>query len=237
VGDNFVQIASGITFARAAGAVPFLPPSALARYPEYADYVTPQDLYEKLGSKTPMQFLIDNYVTEAIPRLGRTGAGPACKANYKQDNDVCTNANPTIDPVKCKHALYDVDWVSEGGMAYDEPHPSVPLRLARVAKQHAVDSTSLAAAWEPRLRGVPFAPDETAWAPSERVVGMLNHYLVPEGKHTWDVGDACLAWDYATYGNALTARFFASDGKDVYYLSHPKTHECLAYGTCDFFGK
>ena len=41
VGDNFVQIGAGLTFARAAGAVPFLPPSAAARYPEYADYATP----------------------------------------------------------------------------------------------------------------------------------------------------------------------------------------------------
>ena len=63
---------------------------------------------------------------------------------------------------------------------------------------------------------------------------MLNHYLVPEGKHTWDVGDVCLAWDPATYGNALTAKFFASDGKDLYYLSHPKSHGCLVDGSCDF---
>ncbi len=65
-------------------------------------------------------------------------------------------------------------------------------------------------------------------------MGLLNHYVVPEGKHTWDVGDACLQWDYATYGNALMARFFATEGRDIYYLSHPKTHGCLATGTCDF---
>ena len=55
------------------------------------------------------------------------------------------------------------------------------------------------------------------------------------GSHTWSQGDLCRAFDFATYGNALIARFFASDGKDVYYLSHPKTHPCLADGTCDFF--
>jgi hypothetical protein len=236
VGDNFVEIASGITFGRAAGAVPFLPPSALGRYPDYADYVTPQELYEKLGQKTPMQFLIDNWVVEAVPRIGRTHAGPACSPNYAPDATVCTNKNPTIDPIKCAHALYDADWVSEGRLPYDEPHPDVPLRLARAASRLVgSDTTSLAAAWEPRLRGVPFGPDESGWTRSDRVVGLLNHYLVPEGQHTWDVGDSCKKWDFATYGNALTAAFFASDGRDIYYLSHPKTHGCLVDGTCDFF--
>jgi hypothetical protein len=233
VGDNFVQIASGLTFARAAGALPFLPPTAASRYPEYADYATPQALYESLGRRTPMQFLVDRSVVEGIARLGRTSAGPACKANYKSDATLCTKA-PTLDPEQCSNALYDADWVSEGRMPYDQPHPDVPLRLARVAKVHATDSGTLATAWEPRLRGTPFAPDETAWSATERVVGVLNHYLVPEGKHTWDVGDVCKAWDFATYGNALTARFFATEGRDIYYLSHPKTHGCLVDGSCDF---
>jgi hypothetical protein len=233
VGDNFVQIGSGLTFARAAGAVPFLPPSAAARYPEYADYATPDELYERLGRRTPMQFLVDRAVVEGVPRLGKTTAGPACKANYKPDATTCTKT-VTIDPMECKNALYDADWVSEGGLPYDQPHPDVPLRLARVAKVRVTDSSSLAAAWEPRLRGAPFAPDETAWSASERVVGLLNHYLVPKGQHTWDVGDACKQWDFATYGNALTARFFATEGRDIYYLSHPKTHGCLVDGSCDF---
>jgi hypothetical protein len=233
VGDNFVQIAAGLTFARAAGALPFLPPSAAARYPEYADYATPQELYERLGRRTPMQFLIDKSVVEGVARLGKTTAGPGCRANYKPNTTLCTSPS-TIDPLECQNALYDADWVSEGGLPYDEPHPDVPLRLGRVAKRRVTDSTTLAAAWEPRLRGVPFAPDETAWSASERVVALWNHYLVPKGQHTWDVGDVCRAWDFATYGNALTARFFATEGRDVYYLSHPKTHGCLVDGSCDF---
>lgn len=233
VGDNFVQIASGLTFARAAGALPFLPPSAAVRYPDYADYATPQELYEKLGRRTPMQFLVDRSVVEGVARLGRTSAGPACKANYKKNATICTR-DVTIEPYDCQHALYDADWVSEGKMPFDQPHPETPLRLARVATRRVTDSASLAAAWEPRLRGVPFAPDETAWSASERVVGLLNHYLVPKGQHTWDVGDVCKQWDFATYGNALTARFFATQGRDVYYLSHPRTHGCLVDGSCDF---
>ncbi len=234
VGDNFVEIASGLTFARAAGALPFLPPSAATRYPEFADYATPQELYDRLGRKTPMQFLVDRSVVEGIARFGRTSAGPTCKENYKPDATLCTKTNQTIDQLKCEHALYDADWVSEGRMPFDQPHPDAPLRLARVANVRVTDGASLAAAWEPRLRGVPFAPDGTAWSARERVVGLLNHYLVPEGKHTWDVGDVCRQWDFAAYGNALTARFFATQGHDIYYLSHPRTHGCLVDGSCDF---
>lgn len=234
VGDNFVQVAAGLSFSRASGAVPFLPPSAASRYPEYADYATPQELYDRLGRKTPMQFLVDNGVVEGIARLGRTTAGPTCGPNYKPDTVTCTKT-VTIAPDKCQNALYDADWVSEGRMPHDQPHADTPLRLARVASVHVTDGPSLAAAWAPRLRGVPFAPDDTAWSASDRVVGVLNHYLVPEGKHTWDVTDACRAWDFAAYGNALMARFFATEGRDVYYLSHPRTHGCLVDASCDFF--
>lgn len=233
VGDNFVPVAGAMSFARAAGALPFLPPTAADRYPEAADYATPRELFEKLGRKTPMQFLIETGVVDGIPRLGRTKAGPACAANYRQDAMVCKEPK-TIDPKDCAQALFDADWVSEGGLPYDQPHPDVPLRLARVAGRRATNSQSLASAWEPRLRGVPFAPDDTAWSASDRVIGLWNAYLVPEGKHTWDVGDTCRKWDFATYGNALTARFFATEGRDLYYLSHPRTHGCLATGSCEF---
>lgn len=233
VGDNFVQVSAGLSFARAAGAIPFLPPSALGRYPEYADYVTPPEIYERLGRRTPMQFLVDTGMVEGIARFGRTSAGPSCRANYRKDAELCTE-EPTLAPNECATALYDADWVSEGSLPFDQPHPDVPLRLGRVAGVRVTDSTSLAAAWAPRLRGVPFSPDETAWAASDRVVGLFQHYLAPKGQHTWDVGDLCRAWDTHTYGNALMARFFATEGRDVYYLSHPRTHGCLASGTCDF---
>ena len=235
VGDNFVQVASHLAFARAAGALPFLPPAAVDRFPAWAEYATPRELYERLGRRTPMQFLVDHGVVEGIPRLGRTSAGPACKANYSTaDSALCTS--PTmIEPYDCLTALYDPDWVSEGRLPFDQPHPDVPLRLARVANVRVLDSTSLASAWEPRLRGVPFGPDEGGWTATERVVGVWSHYLAPQGQHTWSTGDACRAWDAATYGNALIARFFASGGRDIFYLSHPKTHGCLVDGTCEIF--
>ncbi|MDF2697101.1 MAG: hypothetical protein K0S65_5484, partial [Labilithrix sp.] len=235
VGDNFVQVSSHFAFARAAGALPFLPPTAVERFPAWADYATPRELYERLGRRTPMKFLVDTGVVEGIARLGRTSAGPACKANYSNKDAALCPRNETIEPYLCQTALYDADWVSEGRLPFDQPHPDVPLRLARVAKVRVADSTSLAAAWEPRLRGLPFGPDESGWTATERVVGVFSHYLVPEGAHTWSTGDACRAWDPAVYGNALMARFFASGGRDVYYLSHPKTHGCLVDGTCEFF--
>ncbi len=234
VGDNFVQVAAGLAFARAAGAIPFLPPSALDRYPAYAEYVTPPALYEELGRRTPMQFLVDTHTVEAIPRLGRTTAGATCRSNAKPADATC-KAPPQIDPLDCKNALYDADWLSEGAQGFDQPHPDVPLRLGRLADRRVTDGTSLAAAWEPRLRGAPRAPDETAWRAGDRVVASVGMYIDPKGKHTWDVGDVCRAWDHATYGNGLMARFLATQGKDVYYLSHPRTHGCLATGTCDFF--
>ena len=235
VGDNFVQVSSHLAFARAAGALPFLPPNAVERFPAWADYATPREIYERLGRRTPMKFLVDTGVVEGISRLGRSTAGPGCKANYTTErSDLCARPE-AIDPYECKTALYDPDWVSEGRLPFDQPHPDVPLRLARVANVRVADSTSLASAWEPRLRGVPFGTDEAGWTATERVVGVWSHYLVPAGQHTWSTGDACRAWDAATYGNALIARFFASGGRDVYYLSHPKTHGCLVDGTCELF--
>jgi hypothetical protein len=66
----------------------------------------------------------------------------------------------------------------------------------------------------------------------------MNHYLVPQGQHTWDVGDVCRAWDYAQYGDGIMGRFLSSGGTDIYYLSHPTTHSsCLVDTTCDVFGQ
>lgn len=235
VGDNFVQVSAGLTFSRASGALPFLPPRDITRYPAYADYVTPAELYDQLGNKTPMQVLIENGVAEGIARLLRTpGAGPTCKPNYQKTNPVC-DRNPTIEPYECRQALFDPDWVSEGRLPFAQPHAQVPLRLARMAGTRVTDTTSLAIAWEPRLSGVPFSADENGWRATSPVVGLLNHYLVPKGQHTWSQGDACKAFDVATYGNALIARFLSTEGRDVYYLSHPRTHGCLVDGSCDFF--
>lgn len=233
VGDGFVPLATGHAFARAAGALPFLTPAFAAKYPEYADYATPQALMSALG-KTPSQVLIDDGETEGAPRLERTSAGPSCGVNYVQSAPNCTKP-PAVDPTVCKQTLYDSDWLDEGKNLLDAAHAPVPLRLARIAGLHVTDANSLEAAWAPRLAGVPFSPDASAWDASQKVLGMIDVYLEATGKHTWDTGDQCRAWDYATYGNAMIARFFATGGKDLYYLSHPSSHQCLEDVSCPFF--
>jgi hypothetical protein len=237
VGDAFVNIETGLNFARAAGAIPFFPPSALALYPEYADYVTPQPLYDAYGGLTPNQVLISNYEVEGVARFGRRPAGPNCGVNYNTSNPTICPSNPQPNATTCQNTLYDADWVSEGGNHYDAQHPALPLRLARVTGLH-VDPTNpqtLLDAWAPRLQGVPFSADANAWDASQPILGVVNVYIQPQGAHTWDVVDACKLWDDAQYGGNMSGHFLQSGGTDPYYLSHPTTHECLETLTCPFF--
>ncbi len=231
VGDGFVNIATGVAFARAAGAVPFLPPSALTKYPEYADYVTPPALYAQLGNKTPNQVLLEYHLIEGIARMERHPAGPTCADNYDKTDPVLCPGTGTLDPSVCKAALADVDWLAEGRQRYDQQHPGVPLRLARVAGLHSDNATTLAQAWAPRLLGAPFGTDG-AWAGTDPIVALVNVYLRPGGAHTWETGDACRAWDHATYGGNMAGHFLVTGGRDAYYLSHPQTHECLESLDC-----
>lgn len=87
IGDMNVPLNSGIAFARATGALPFMRPEHATKYPELADYATPEALYAALGNKTPNQDLIDNHVVEGITRLARHPAGPECAASANWDDD------------------------------------------------------------------------------------------------------------------------------------------------------
>lgn len=236
VGDGFVSISTGVAFARAAGAVPFFAPQALSLYPEYQEYVTPQALYDLYGHRTPNQVLIDTHLVEGIARLGRHPAGPACGVNYNKADPVTCPGNPVPDPNTCKNTLFDVDWLSEGRQMYDAQHLAAPLRLARRADGLVSKGTALAKAWEPRLLGTPLSTDDAqAWKADARTVGLVNVYIQPGGKHTWETGDACKLWDDATYGGNMAGHYFATGGKDPYYLSHPASHQCLERKDCDFY--
>jgi hypothetical protein len=81
IGDMNVPLNSGIQFARATGALPFLRPDQAITYPEYANYATPQALYDALGGRTPNQELIDAHVIEGITALARHPADPRCEAS------------------------------------------------------------------------------------------------------------------------------------------------------------
>ena len=252
VGDQTVPISTGIALARAAGAVPFLRPDAAVRYPALASYATPPSLFAALGNRTPNRVLIDDHVIEGLARLQRHPATGACAANEKPlslapdchpacgqclSSQSCVMASPkgycaaSLSPSTCAEALFDVDDVDEGAAPYGEQTASVPLRLARLAANAAPDG--LEQIWAPRIRGVPHASsDQGAWQPSDRVVALLNAYIVPEGQHAFYNPAPCEQWDNATYLAQLAARFLASGGRDVYYLSHPATHGCLATHSC-----
>ncbi len=232
VADGFVVVGTGHSFARAAGALPFLPPSALSRMPEYADYVTPPLLFAQLGGTTPSDALADHYVLEGVARLKRAPAGPACNVNFKAST-ACTRAVPSIDATTCAETVFDPDWHAEGADHYDAQHFAIPLRLARRTDTLVVDVVTLDKTWSPRLTGAPFTPDG-GFTPDAPLLGLMDAYVNPLGQHVWTTSDPCKAWDDAVYYDHALARFLASSGTDLYYLSHPTTHACLATQSCDF---
>jgi hypothetical protein len=267
IGDMNVPLNAGIAFARAAGALPFLRPDQGTRYPQYADYVTPDSLYRVLGDMTPNQVLIANHVIEGIAPLARTPAGSMCatsqnakgpSATYPQPDGTtaacfptgcmaanncwyATHCDPTLDqcvpdPIgqqTCDEALFDVDVLDEGDAQYFQQSSVVPLRLARFTK--AATPSTIDDVWAPRLNGAPYAAD-LAWTPTGHpLTALLDAYIVPQGVHTFVNGEPCQSFDSGTYLTNLTARFFMTNGTDLYYLSHPTTHHCLeAAATCGY---
>jgi hypothetical protein len=230
-GDDEVTTAAGLAFARAAGALPFLPPSAVYDMPEYADYATPQALFMALGGKTPNQVLIENGEMEGVSREARTPV-TSCGNNYVT-SATCNAPPPANDPGTCAHTLYDADWLGESLQTYGQLHAAVPLRLARQATLRVTDAGSLEQTWSPRIQGVPFAADG-AYAPGAPLVASVTAYMKPTGQHDWSVGEPCQSFDATTYMDNLLGRFFASSGTDLYYLSHPASHACLRNTSCDF---
>ena len=229
-GDPMVPSGTGYSFARAAGALPFLPPSFATTHPAWAEYATPQALYDALGGQTPNQVLVDNHSLEGLARLERTRAGSKCSPNYKA-SAVCVTPPSSSE---CSNALFDADWLAEGANTWDAPRPSVPLRLARAADLRATDASSLARVWAPRITGVPFAPDAAGWRGRAPLLGVLDAYIKPGGQHVFVNGDPCKAFDDVVYHDSLLVRFLATQGKDLYVLSHPTTHRCLEREQCVF---
>ncbi len=233
VADGFVVVATGHAFARSLGALPFLPPSALPRMPEYSNYVTPPEIYAELGNETPSDALADHFALEGVSRLSRAPAGPACNVNFVA-NALCTKTQPTIDPTICAQTVFDPDWHAEGRDLYDQQHFAIPLRLARRTDTLIVDGGSLEQTWSPRLLGAPFSADG-GWVPDGTpLVGLMDAYVNPQGQHVWTTSDPCKAWDDAVYYDHALARFLATAGSDIYFLSHPVTHACMESQSCDF---
>lgn len=234
VGDHFVVVATGNAMARAAGIVPFFAPSAAGTYPEYAAYATPAALWRDLGQRSPDDVLIDGWALEGNYRLARTPAGSSCAANYVPSS-VCPGS-ADASPTTCHETLFDADWHSEGADRLMAQHPYPPLRLARLATTAVKDQATLEEAWAPRLLGTPFGPDDQ-WTPDGPVLGLVNAYVNPQGQHVWVLPNPCKAWDDSAYYDHLLGRFFATRGSDIYALSHPASHACLATQSCDFLDK
>lgn len=270
IGDMNVPLNTGIAFARATGALPFLRPDQALRYPELADYATPAALYSALGGRTPNRELIDNHVIEGITELARHPAGPDCEAsaNAKDPSgtfldasgepracypDGCTPETESsggtrvcydgtqcdfavgkcvprpLGAEKCEEALFDADDLDEGTARFFEQNAKAPHRLARYTEP--ASPATLDIVWQPRLKGVPFGADG-AWTPNPArpLTALLDAYIVPDGVHTFVNGEPCQSYDAGNYLTNLTARFFQTDGTDLYYLSHPATHLCLTAG-------
>ncbi len=227
VGDNYVAAHSEIAYGRAAGIVPFLPPDFAFRYPEYREYCTPPAMYRELGNKTPNQVLVGTYMTEGIGRLNRTPAGPGCKANVIDAPD----CKATLEPGVCKGALYDVDWVSEGKLPFDQQHLATPLRLARRADAAVSGADALDNVWAPRVTAPAFAAK--GWTAGPPLLAQLHMYSDPRGVHGWS-GGPCSVWDPQQYALGLITRFIATNGTDLLYLTRPVGHQCLVDHSCDF---
>lgn len=230
VGDPLVPVSTGHTFARAAGALPFLAPDAAQTMPELSAYVTPAWLWDTLGGRTPNRVLLDNWVVEGTARLERTRADAACRRNSTRAPGCPTSAEPG-----CRTALFDADWLAEGADQWAQPHLATPLRLARDASVPATLPDDVARAWRPRERGKPFGLDADAWTPGPPLVGLVNAYNDPRGVHVWALPDSCKAFDDPRYYNHLLARFVATRGTDLLPLSKPATHRCLEDESCPFF--
>jgi hypothetical protein len=282
IGDQNVPLNSGIAFARATGALPFLRPDQASLYPHYLDYVTPTALFDDLGGRTPNQDLIEKHVIEGITELARHEAGPECAmsqnaapadAFFLDPNGVemacypigCTEESEATGDTRicygrqrcnfttavcvpqelgqktCDEALWDSDNLDGGSHLYYEQASPIPHRLARLTASAHTDGID--EVWAPRLDGRPFSADATAFfpraAPAGRLTGLLNAYTVPEGEHTFVNGEPCQSFDHGTYLANLVARYFQSDGTDIYYLSHPETHQCLKefVPSCDYMAR
>lgn len=228
VGDTFVPVSTGLAFGRAAGLIPFLPPGAEKRYPEYAEFVTPSAIYEQSGNKSPNQVLVDNFVAEGLSFLARTPAGPKCGPEGR------TTGCPYLWTDRtCRETLFDPDFTSEGLMPWDQQHPQIPLRLGRIADAPAGDSAAIDRSFAPRITAAPFGT--TGWTGQGKLQAEITYFTLPEGSHAGEgINIYCEKWANFYYEAALVTRFLATGGTDVYYLTHPQTHKCLGDLSCDF---
>jgi hypothetical protein len=64
--------------------------------------------------------------------------------------------------------------------------------------------------------------------------GVLNAYIVPRGTHSFALPNSGDPWHIQTYLLHTIGHFFSTDGRDLYYRSHPAEHGCAERATCSF---
>jgi hypothetical protein len=231
LGDGYVNVGTSVNFARAAGVIPFVPTSDAARQSEFLPWAVPSSL-KMIWGKTPDEVLVDRFVVEGAGRLGRTPASAACSVNYAS-SATCTSA-PEVRAEVCRDTLYDPDYLDEGSARYGQQVPTSPLRLARDITQEVTDDGGLVRAYRPRSQSKPLYTDMDGWAGGAPVAAHLGALVAPTGQHSWIAPNPCKRFDDVRYLENLIARFIATGGTDLPYLTRPGSHQCLARGTCDF---
>ena len=66
------------------------------------------------------------------------------------------------------------------------------------------------------------------------MLGLVNAYVNPMGQHVFFVNDPCRNFDDVTYYDTMLVHFLATNGADIYDVTHPVTHKCMATQTCPF---
>lgn len=122
-GDDIVPVSTGITFARAAGLVPFL---SRTTDTELDQYVMPPMRASLWGGRNMEQVLIDSFVSEGIPELRR----------YPMFGDGTM--------------VFDAWDLDEGRQGFNEPTLNPRMRMARVVASTRGAQDDLEQRWTPR---------------------------------------------------------------------------------------
>ncbi len=231
LGDDELGAANSVHFARIAGAIPFIHASDASRISEYVSWAVPSSI-KMIWGKSPDEILREKFVLEGVSRFWRTPAGTRCSAN-EAFLDRCTTA-PMRSEATCRATLYDPDFIDESRAGYDQQRPVYPLRMARDITIEARGDDDLVRAFRPRTLSKSLYTDAEGVLGGQPLLAHVGALMSPTGQHSWEAGNACQAFDAVTYYENLIARFVATGGTELLYLSRPGSHGCLATNSCDF---
>lgn len=207
VGDQSVPVSTGNAYARAAGVLPFVPPDGPESLREWR---APSGFASRYpGLATPHDLLNEYHVLEGVDRLNRH------PAEGRED-----------------FYLFDVDDVSEGRLRFrdDGRHQSTEPDAPQAPR---LDDPLR---WTRRSASVA-SGGEGVWSvlPGDDVSGLLNNYAIPRGVHGFDeIVYLDVPWDTSQYLINLVARWGATSGQDLRYVTDPDGHQCLEDSSCDF---